>query len=268
MLKLGIIGCTGRMGKALIEQAQLDNNILLIGGSVRDGSQKRQENISHLINGDPVEITIGNSNKELIKSCDAVIDFTTPEVSLQNAKLCAEFKKILVIGTTGFSEEEFTRLKEYGKKTKIVWGSNMSLGVNLLNLLTSKTAQILGEDFDIEVLEMHHNKKVDSPSGTALTLGEHAAKGRDLNLNEVKNASRDGIIGERKKNEIGFATLRGGTVVGEHTVIFAGDNERVELTHKASDRKIFAKGAIKASLWADEQKNNGYYTMMDVVTVF
>jgi len=268
MLKLGIIGCTGRMGKALIEQAYLNEKILLLGGSVRENSTNCQENIKRLIDNDSVKIAIGNSNRELIKSCDAVIDFTTPRVSLENAQICAELNRILVIGTTGFSEQEFSQLKEYGKDTKIVWGSNMSLGINLLNFLAHKTSQLLGEDFDIEVLEMHHSKKVDSPSGTALTLGEYAAKGRGWNLNNVKNASRDGIIGERKKNEIGFATLRGGTVVGEHSVIFAGENERIELTHKAANRNIFAKGAIKAALWANKQKDNGYYNMMDVVTVF
>lgn len=263
-MKIGIIGCTGRMGRALIEEVMINSNCELSGGAVRGGSEFVGMDIGTLTGVQAVGINATGSIETLFSQSDAVIDFSNPTASLQAARIASEHGKIHVIGTTGFSVEEMASIAEFSKNTVMVWSANMSIGVNILMALTEQVAAILDDSFDIEILEMHHCRKVDAPSGTALALGRSAALGRKVDLDDVAQKSRDGIIGARPRGEIGFATLRGGDVVGEHTVIFAGDCERVELTHKASNRKIFSRGAVKAALWGKGRKS-GLYSMKDVL---
>lgn len=199
-----------------------------------------------------------------IAQCDAVLDFTAPAATLEHAALAAQANAAMVIGTTGFDESAFAKLSAAARHTAIVRAGNYALGVNLLTEVTKKVSAALGMDFDVEVVEMHHKHKVDAPSGTALMLGEAAAEGRGQSLSEVRDPSREGITGERVQGQIGFAALRGGDVVGEHDVIFAGAGERIVLRHLASDRMIFARGAVRAALWAHLQKP-GEYDMIDVL---
>ncbi len=195
-----------------------------------------------------------------------MIDFTTPQATVALAALTAQAKIIHVIGTTGLSQADEGKLQEAANSAVIVKSGNMSLGVNLLAALAKRAARTLGEDFDIEILEMHHNRKVDAPSGTALLLGRALAEGRGIALAERSVRARDGEVGARKPGDIGFAALRGGTVVGDHSVIFAGPGERLELSHKAEDRMIFARGALRAALWARGRKP-GIYSMTDVLDI-
>jgi 4-hydroxy-tetrahydrodipicolinate reductase len=197
---------------------------------------------------------------------EALIDFTTPQATVVLSALAAQAGIIHVIGTTGLSPADEGKLQEAAKSAAVVKSGNMSLGVNLLAALARRAAKTLGEDFDIEILEMHHNRKVDAPSGTALLLGRAVAEGRGIALDERSVRARDGVTGARKAGDIGFATLRGGTVVGDHSVIFAGLGERLELSHKAEDRMIFARGALRAALWARGRKP-GFYSMLDVLEI-
>ena len=263
-MKIGIVGCTGRMGKALIEEIYLNKNCELSGGAVRPDSDFVGLDIGTLAGIDSVGINAGGSLENLFENSDAVIDFSKPEVTLRCAKIASNHSKILVSGTTGFSQAEIKQLKDYAKNTAIIWSGNMSMGINILSSVVEQVASILDDSFDIEVVEMHHCHKVDAPSGTALLLGDAAAKGREVPLGDVACKSRHGIIGSRPRGEIGFSTIRGGDVVGEHTVMFAGDGERIEFTHKASSRKIFAKGGVRAALWA-KNKQTGFYSMKDVL---
>ena len=263
-MKIGIIGCTGRMGKALVEEVALNSDCDLSGGAVRETSEFVGLDIGVLAGADAVGINSTGSMATLFEQSDAVIDFSNPVASMQAAQIASEQKKIHVIGTTGFDDSQIDKLAEFAHNTVMVWSANMSIGVNILMGLTEQVAGILDDSYDIEIVEMHHCRKLDAPSGTALALGRAAAAGRKVNLADVETRSRDGIIGARPTGEIGFATLRGGDVVGEHTVIFAGDGERVELTHKASSRKIFARGAVKAALWG-KGKKSGLYSMKDVL---
>lgn len=265
MIKIGILGASGKMGKSLIREVLKTDNCKLVAAVVKEDDDFLNKDISEIISvTDKLEITANSNIEELFKASDVVIDFTSPESSIKAASYASKYSTKHVIGTTGFSEEQKQNLANYAKNTVIIVSSNMSLGVNLLAKLVEQTAKILGDSYDIEIVEMHHNKKVDAPSGTALMLGESAAKGIDKNLEDVACKSRDGIIGARPKGEIGFSTIRGGDVVGEHTVIFASNGERIELTHKASDRSIFCKGAVRASIWS-EGKPNGLYNMHDVI---
>lgn len=195
---------------------------------------------------------------------DGIVDFTAPAATLDFAALAGKHRKVHIIGTTGLSAADEARIKEAAKTAVIVKSGNMSLGVNLLAALVKRVAKTLDNSFDIEILEMHHNQKVDAPSGTALLLGRAAAEGRGIDLDKQSVRSRDGNMGARHAGDIGFANLRGGSVVGEHTVMFAGPAERIELTHKAEDRVIFARGALHAALWARGRKP-GLYSMMDVL---
>jgi len=251
MIKVGIIGCCGRMGKTLVNEVNQTTSVTLVGGTEKNPDK----NIDH---------KIFDNNESLVKHSDVVIDFTTPLVSLEVAELCSKYGTNHVIGTTGFNDTEQAKLQEFAKNSVIVADGNMSIGVNLLALLTEQVAKTLGEDYDIEVLEMHHRYKKDAPSGTALKLGNAAAKGRGVDLATKADKIRDGITGERKIGDIGFATLRGGDVVGDHTVIFASQGDRIELTHKASSRNIFSRGAVRAAIWACSQKH-GLYNMRDVI---
>lgn len=240
-LKIGILGYKGRMGQTLMAEVAQTKGVELVGG-----------------------VDKGDDIAGFVKKCDALIDFTAPLATLDFAAVTTG--KIHVIGTTGFNDKEFDALKKFGKTSKIFWSSNMSISVNLLFRLTERVASVLDDSYDIEILEMHHKHKKDAPSGTALTMGEYAAKGRGIDSKRFVR-SRDGITGERNQGDIGFATLRGGSVIGDHTVIFASDDDRLELTHKSSSRGIYAKGAIKAAQWCASQPN-GFYTMEDLLKGF
>lgn len=263
-MKIGICGCAGRMGRMLMDSVLDTDGCDLSGGSERSGASAIGRDLGTLIGRDPLGLTASDDIAALFEISDAVIDFTAPAATVAHAALAAERGKILVVGTTGLTPEDERALAAAARRTIIVHAPNYSVGVTLLTALTERAAQILGDDFDIEIFEMHHRHKVDAPSGTALGLGRAAAAGRKVALNQVWCKSRDGHTGARTREEIGFATLRGGDVVGDHSVIFAAEGERVELTHKASSRVVFARGAIRAALWA-EGRAPGLYTMRDVL---
>lgn len=258
--KIGIIGCAGRMGKMLVAAVLENKECVLSGGVEHPGSKAVGQGLGVGVPG----LVVGDDPRALFAASDAVIDFSSPTATADNAALAAESGKALIVGTTGLGPEHLSSLSAAGKRSAIVQAPNMSLGVNLLFALVEQVARILDDSYDIDIVEMHHRHKVDAPSGTALGLGQAAALGRGVNLEDVAQRVRDGLIGPRKAGEIGFATLRGGDVVGEHTVIFAADGERVEITHKASDRTIFARGAVRAAIWA-KGKPPGLYTMRDVL---
>jgi len=263
-VRLIVAGAGGRMGRTLVK-AIADTKGLRLAGALENAS-------SPLIGWDAGTLAgLGENGVKLtgdagtlLASADAIIDFTIPAATLELAALAAKAGKVHVIGTTGFTAADEDKIKEAAKSAVIVKSGNMSLGVNLLAALTRRVAKTLDQSFDIEIIEMHHNQKVDAPSGTALLLGRAAAEGRGIELDKRSVRSRDGHTGARKPGDIGFASLRGGSVVGEHTVMFAGPAERIELTHKAEDRMIFARGALHAALWARDKKP-GLYSMMDVL---
>lgn len=257
-MKIGVVGAAGRMGKNHIAEIDENENTVLATALERPGSGHTGIEVGR----DDIEIT--ENIDEFLNGVEAIIDFSTPDNSVNIAELCAARGVIHVIGTTGLTIEQEERLQQAATSTKIVYAPNMSIGVNVLFALTEKIAATLDDSYDIEIVEMHHNKKVDAPSGTALGIGKAAAKGRGVDLEKAARKERNGIIGERTKGEIGFATLRGGDVVGDHTAIFATEGERIELTHKASSRRIFSKGAVRACLWAKD-KPNGLYSMIDVL---
>jgi len=263
-MKIGICGCAGRMGRMLMDSVLDTDGCDLSGGSERSGAAVIGRDLGTLLGRDTLGLTASDDIVALFKASDALIDFTAPAATVAHAALAAEHGKILVVGTTGLSPEDEQALAAAAQRTTIVHAPNYSVGVTLLTALTERAAQVLGDDFDIEIVEMHHRHKVDAPSGTALGLGRAAASGRKVALDQVWCKSRDGHTGARRRGEIGFATLRGGDVVGDHSVIFAAEGERVELTHKASSRAIFARGAVRAALWA-EGRAPGLYTMRDVL---
>jgi 4-hydroxy-tetrahydrodipicolinate reductase len=263
-MRLMVAGAGGRMGRTLVK-AIADNKGCKLTGALEDAR-------SPLLGWDAGTLAgLGENNVKLsgdpakiIGEVDGIVDFTIPAATVAYAELAAKHGKVHVIGTTGLSADDEARIKAAAKTAVIVKSGNMSLGVNLLAALTKRVAKTLGQDFDIEILEMHHNQKIDAPSGTALLLGKAAAEGRGIELDKRAVKSREGHTGARRYGDIGFATLRGGTVVGEHSVIFAGPSERIELNHRAEDRLIFASGALHAALWARSQKP-GLYSMMDVL---
>lgn len=263
-MRLVVVGASGRMGRMLIKTITETAGCMLVGAVDHAQSSHLGEDAGTLAGLPPLGVVLTDDPLPLLAACDGVLDFTAPAASTAYAALAAQARIVHVIGTTGLQESDFARLHAASRHSRIVQSGNMSLGVNLLAGLVRKTAETLGEDFDIEILEMHHKMKVDAPSGTALLLGEAAAEGRDIALKDKAVRSRDGHTGARAPGTIGFATLRGGTVVGEHSVIFAGPSERLELVHRAEDRGIFARGAVRAALWAFEKKP-GFYTMADVL---
>jgi 4-hydroxy-tetrahydrodipicolinate reductase len=261
-MRLIVAGAGGRMGRTLVK-AIAETKGLALAGAVEDARSPLIGQDSGVLAGLPANgIVLVTDAQPLLPKVDGIIDFTVPRASLAFAALAAG--KVHILGTTGFTPDDEAKIKAAAKNAVIVKSGNMSLGVNLLAALTKRVAQTLDENFDIEILEMHHNKKVDAPSGTALMLGRAAAEGRGLDLDRRAVKSRDGHTGARKAGDIGFATLRGGSVTGEHSVIFAGPAERIELVHKAEDRMIFARGALHAALWA-RGKAPGLYSMMDVL---
>lgn len=258
------MGAAGRMGRTLTRTVDEREGCLVAGGSESTGSPAIGQDLGLLAGIGELGVTVTDAPLELFTKIDAILDFTTPAASLEFAALAAQSRIVHVLGTTGFSAEDEEKLAAAGRHATIIKAGNMSLGVNLLVALTRQVARSLDADFDIEIVEMHHRHKVDAPSGTALMLGEAAAEGRTIGLAGHSARGRDGQTGERKRGDIGFASLRGGDVVGDHTVVFAGEGERVELTHRAGDRAIFARGAVTAALWG-RGKPPGVYSMMDVL---
>ncbi len=263
-MKVGVVGIGGRMGSTVAIELNKISGVFLAAATEAPNKTQIGLDIGEIIGQKPLNIAVCDDPEPMFELCDVVIDFSTPSLIEAHTKLAAKHKTALVVGTTGLGEKEEAFLNTACQKVPVVQAGNMSLGVNILQGLTQKLAQMLDVDWDIEIIEMHHRHKVDAPSGTALMLGNAAATGRGMALNEKATYERYGQIGARKKGEIGFATLRGGSVVGEHSVLFAGDSEIIELTHKASDRSIFAKGAIRAALWC-EGREPGRYTMLDVL---
>ena len=263
-MRLIVAGAGGRMGRTLIRAIADTKGVTLSGALEEPGSPLIGRSASDLAGVGGQDILITDDAETLMADADGIIDFTVPKATVALARLAAKAGIVHVIGTTGFSAEDETAIREAAKKAVIVKSGNMSLGVNLLAALVKRVAKTLDDEFDIEIVEMHHNRKIDAPSGTALLLGRAAAEGRGVDLGKTSVRSRDGHTGARRTGDIGFATLRGGTVVGEHTVIFAGPAERIELGHRAEDRMIFARGAVKAALWAKGQKP-GLYSMADVL---
>lgn len=263
-LKIGVVGVAGRMGCALVRMIDETPGCIVAGGIERAESDAVGKDIGELAGVGALGLKVDVDPLELFVGIDAVLDFTVPEATLEFAAIAAQARIIHVIGTTGFTPEHEEKIIAASRHARIIKSGNMSVGVNIIAALVKQVAGILGDDFDIEVLEMHHRHKVDAPSGTALLLGEAAAKGRGINLADHSVRSRDGITGARKPGDIGFATLRGGSVVGEHSVMFASEGERIEINHKATDRSLFSRGAVRAALWGVD-KAPGLYSMNDVL---
>lgn len=266
MDKPGIVvaGASGRMGQTLIRLISEGDQARLAGATDRPGSPWIGRDVGEAMGGAPTGIIVTDDPIEAIAGAQAVIDFTSPAATVALAELTAQARAVHVIGTTGLTDDDLQHIAAAARHAPIIRAGNMSLGVNLLVNLTRKVAAALGEDWDIEVVEAHHRHKVDAPSGTALMLGEAAAEGRGKPLADLRTPAREGITGARETGSIGFSAIRGGDVVGEHDVIFAGEGERVVLRHLATDRAIFARGAIRAALWGQD-KGPGEYDMMDVL---
>lgn len=263
-LRIGVVGCAGRMGQMLVHEIVRTDGCALAGGTESLGNPALGRDLGEFSGLGHLGLSVGDDAEKLFAASDAVLDFTVPAVSVRHAVLAAAKGAVHVIGTTGIDKAGEAVIREAAKKTPIVWAPNMSVGVNLLMALVEQVAAKLDVRYDIEIVEMHHRHKVDAPSGTALGLGRAAAKGRGVELDAVAQRVRDGHTGPRPAGAIGFAALRGGDVVGDHSVIFAGDGERIELTHRAGGRQNFAQGAVRAALWAHGRKP-GLYAMRDVL---
>ena len=263
-MRLIVAGAGGRMGRALTRVISETPGAVLAGALEAPGSELLGKDAGILAGAPANGVKLSADLWSMSAEADGILDFTVPAATIANVAIAAERGLVHVIGTTGLSSSDEAVIKSVTSRAIVVQSGNMSLGVNLLAALVKRVAQALDESFDIEILEMHHKAKIDAPSGTALMLGEAAAAGRGVALEEHSARGRDGVTGARRAGDIGFAALRGGTVTGDHSVIFAGAMERIELTHRAEDRTMFAQGAVKAALWARHQKP-GLYSMTDVL---
>ncbi|MFN3576270.1 MAG: 4-hydroxy-tetrahydrodipicolinate reductase [Tabrizicola sp.] len=263
---LVVTGASGRMGQTLIRLAQGSDRLRLVGCVERAGHPWIGRDVGEAMGGAPLGVKVTDDALEAFAKAQAVIDFTAPAATVDFAALAAQARAVHVIGTTGLEPWHLARIEAAARHAVIIRAGNMSLGVNLLVRLTQKVAAALDADWDVEIVEAHHRMKVDAPSGTALMLGQAAADGRGVSLEDARVSGRDGITGARAKGSIGFSAIRGGDIVGEHDVIFAGEGERVILRHVATDRAIFARGALRAALWGQGQKP-GQYDMMDVLGI-
>ena len=259
-----VTGASGRMGRMLIDEVLGHAGLRLVAGLERTGHDWVGRDLGEALGGAALGVPVHDDPLEAFRTAEIILDFSTPAASLAHAAIAAQARSVHVIGTTGFSDRDIATLEAAARHSVQVRAGNMSLGVNLLLSLTRKVAASLDENFDIEIVESHHRHKVDAPSGTALMLGEAAAEGRGRPLDEIAERGRDGMTGARKPGAIGFASLRGGDVVGEHEVIFAGTGERLVLGHFATDRRIFARGAVRAGLWG-LGRAPGTYDMTDVL---
>jgi len=262
-VRIGITGATGRMGRELVRLVAASDAAVLSGATDRADAPGMGENLRDET-GASLGVRLDSETESLFVISDVVIDFSAPEATLEFARLSAETGTALVTGTTGLSAGQQRDIEAAAENAPILQAANFSLGIAVMRRLVEQAAAALGPAFDIEILEMHHNRKVDAPSGTALAMGQSAAKGRGLDLDRVAMRGRDGMTGPRGETEIGFAALRGGDVAGEHSVIFAGQGERLELTHRAGNRAIFARGAIAAAIWL-ANKPAGLYGMEDML---
>ena len=263
-IRIAIVGAPGRMGHNLIQAVAQMEGVELGAALARPGSSLIGSDAGELAGTGNVGVILGDNLRAVIDDFDVLIDFTRPEGTLEYMAICREHRKAMIIGTTGFDEAGKAAIRDAAAEIGIVFAANFSIGVNLVLKLLEKAAKVMGDYADIEIIEAHHRHKVDAPSGTALAMGEAIAEAMDWELDEHAVYSREGHTGERHANTIGFATVRAGDIVGEHTAMFADDGERVEITHKASSRMTFAKGAIKAALWVSEKKT-GLYDMRDVL---
>ncbi len=266
MIKAIVTGAGGRMGGRIVSLVSQTSGIEIVGAIEKNGHPAVGRDIGEMLGLGKIGVVIGDSLSACIQKGDVVIDFSFHEASVEHLKIAAEAKKAIVIGTTGFTPEEMTRIRELARMTRCVLTPNMSVGVNVMFKVLSEVAKILGDDYDVEIVETHHNLKKDAPSGTAVKMAQLIAQslGRDLEKDGVY--CRKGIIGERPKKEIGIQTVRAGDIVGEHTVIFGGMGERLEFVHRAHSRDNFARGAIRAALWIVERAN-GLYDMQDVLGI-
>ena len=259
-----ITGASGRMGQTLVRAVTASEAMHLVGCVERSGHAWIGRDVGEAMGGAPLGVLVTDDPLEAFAKAQAVLDFTAPAASVDYAALAAQARAVHVLGTTGLEAEHLRKIDLAAHHAVIVRAGNMSLGVNLLVKLTERIAAALDADWDIEVVEAHHRRKVDAPSGTALMLGAAAARGRGVTLETAKVSGRDGITGARQRGSIGFSAIRGGDIVGEHEVIFAADGERIILRHIATDRTLFARGALQAALWGQGQKP-GHYDMMDVL---
>jgi 4-hydroxy-tetrahydrodipicolinate reductase len=262
-MRVAVVGCAGRMGQMLVREA-VAAGATVAGGTERPDSPVLGRDVGLVAGIDPVGALVTADVASVFAGADVVVDFTTPSASALHADLAAEHGTALVSGTTGLDTVQQARIIAASQTVAVVQAPNYSIGITLLTGLIERVAGALGPDYDIEIVEMHHRHKVDAPSGTALGLGHAAAKGRGVALEDVWQKSRDGYTGPRVPGSIGFATLRGGDVVGDHQVIFAGEGERIEIGHRASSRSVLAKGAVRAALWV-AGRPAGLYTMRDVL---
>lgn len=266
-MRVAITGIRGKMSRALALEI-INNSLFDISGAlVREGYDEVGMDIGDFLGLEKKTNSLITDNlAELFENSDAVIDFSSPELTMRCAEMASKMNKILISGTSGLSDENIEKLKEYSNNCVILYSSNMSIGANILLNLVEETASLLRDDFDTEILDFNHRYKDESPSNTALSLAQSIAKGKNISFGEVSKKVRDGNGGQREQNEIGFAVMRGGDTMGEHTVIFAGVGERLELSHKASSNIIFVNGAIRATIWASG-KENGFYSMQDVLRI-
>jgi 4-hydroxy-tetrahydrodipicolinate reductase len=263
-MKIAVMGVAGRMGQELVRAVHEADGCTVVGATERPDSPLIGADAGSLAGIGPIGITVSGDPLETIARSEAILDFTAPKATVEFAELAANARIVHVIGTTGLTPADEARIAAAARHAPIIKAGNMSLGVNLLAAITRRVAEALDEDFDIEIVEMHHREKVDAPSGTALMLAAAAAEGRGVDLGKHAVRGRDGHTGPRRRGDIGMASLRGGSVVGEHRVILAGPGERIELAHLAGDRGIFARGAVKAALWG-RGKPPGLYSMSDVL---
>ena len=263
-LPIAVTGVSGRMGQMLVRALAERDDVALAGATERSGHPWIGRDLGEAMGGAANGVQVSDDPLAVFADMRAVLDFTSPEATVTHADLAAQARLVHVIGTTGLAPEHLTRIAAAARHATVIRAGNMSLGVNLLTVLTRQVAQALDADFDIEIVEMHHHHKVDAPSGTALMLGQAAAEGRGVALDQAADRGRDGQTGARKRGDIGFAALRGGDVVGEHDAIFAGAGERIVLRHIATDRMIFARGAVKAAQWGIGRRP-GEYSMIDVL---
>lgn len=264
MTKIIVCGATGRMGSRITILSKEYEGLKLVDAIEKKGHESTGKDIGLVLGIGEIGVILSDSLEKAIHNGDVVIDFTSISSTLNHVKISKDYKKAMVIGTTGFSKEELEPIKEASKDIPIVLSPNMSVGVNLLFKILKDVATVLGDEYDIEIIEAHHRLKKDAPSGTAMKIAQVIADAIGRNLDDVAVFTRKGLIGERTKNEIGIQTIRAGDIVGEHTVLFGGLGERIEITHKASSRDTFARGALKAALWVSGRKP-GLYDMQDVL---
>jgi 4-hydroxy-tetrahydrodipicolinate reductase len=266
MIKVSIMGIAGRMGRSIFRLLNAEDDIQIVGATEIKGHPEIGNDIGLVSGEGELAVLIADTVEQSSEDADVIVDFTAPDSTLANALYASSNGKAMVIGTTGFSEDQKKELSDLAANFPCVFSPNMSIGVNVMFEATRMLAEILGDDYDVEIIEAHHKHKVDAPSGTALRLGEAAAEGLGRDFNEVARYERHGAIGERQEKEIGMQTIRAGDIVGEHTIMFCGAGERIELTHRAMNRDNFAKGVVRAVKWIPG-KSAGIYTMKEVLEI-